>query len=652
MIYIDDLASRPDPGVAIPNINYVTIDTKDIYISDGTTWTTVGGAPSGTKPKVRFVESASKFASTDDTGSPVRDRDFFIDQSTGKAYVYRSSEYQEIQCMDKYGDIVFDFSSRVFERNQYKKFDADSGLSADDRYDKTKFYQSNTLPYDYRDNKIYTGNTTGLWGTESTLSIILSMLGFEQLNDQNVLSGVETRPDILFSYDAPSSAETEDYFQFQVWYTPIPVSMRVSVDRGDVSDVDRQSTYLANQGQRIIELSNVLNNMEGKINKIGNSDMQLEFPVYDIDDLYDVGDYTSDGYVVTNCEFIFYKDFVYAKYDLTKNYNRLSQLIGVNSEVRQWDMGEQNTLQRKLMYSEYVEIDVNTESEAEHGLNTTKMVKDYGKNAYLSTFDTLTNYAPIRGGMFTTEQKFDYLLAGFSSNGGGNSLVFEMQLPSNVSAGETLESNSSWLTKLGYTQYASSFTAYTDEDGKCDEFQIKLFDELDYSSELTESRITIGNDLPNTKEQYIKNEYIGNDDAGVFTIYKDNREEIGFTYTLKSIPKDYNKLIFGNKLFRRNALVNETSPSQIKIYMYDDEVFDKTTTGKAPSGSISSATAVLTMDYTNNTITVGNTLTSAKSYCLTDENDYILLAVNQGEEVYNVFTFDFKNKRSDINYNY
>jgi len=86
--------------------------------------------------------------------------------------------------------------------------------------------------------------------------------------------------------------------------------------------------------------------------------------------------------------------------------------------------------------------------------------------------------------------------------------------------------------------------------------------------------------------------------------------------------------------------------------MYDDEVFDKTTSNLKPTGYTSTATASLDIDYTNNRISVLNTLTGVKSYCLTDEDDNILVWVNQGDNTLDTLKFDFRNKRSDLNYNY
>ena len=438
-IYVDTFTSLPDPTVAIVSLRYITIDTQEIYVSNGVNWALQAPLPSSVTPKVRFVDTFSNFASTDYSGSPVRENDFYIAQDTGKAYIYRSGAYQEISFMDKYGDIVIDAIDRIYEFQRYKTFDVEGLLNANERYDMNNLLQSNTLYYKYRENKLFIGNVTGLFDTTATINVIVDALLFDTLYNENLYDPAETFSSISTTY---TDAEK---FEFQIHYTPIPVAIRASVDREDVTDVDRYSTILNNQGQRIIELSNIMDNMGGKINKIGNSELQVEHRVKSTSALFEVGDYTSEGYVVTNRELIFFPDYIYAKYDLTRNYNRLNQLIAVNSEVRQYEMGEQNTLQRKLMFSEYVEVDVYDSSGAvPNGTNTSRLIRDVGRKTYLSTFDVNTTYPPVRSGAITTDEITDYLLVGFSSNGGGNTLIFEMQLPGNKSAGETLESSSNW----------------------------------------------------------------------------------------------------------------------------------------------------------------------------------------------------------------
>ena len=94
--------------------------------------------------------------------------------------------------------------------------------------------------------------------------------------------------------------------------------------------------------------------MYGKVNRMGNSELSLEHRVGNYDDLYTTGDYTNEMYIITEREIIFNKDYIYAKYQLSRNFNMISKFISVNSENRQWEIAEQNTLKRKLLYRAFL----------------------------------------------------------------------------------------------------------------------------------------------------------------------------------------------------------------------------------------------------------------------------------------------------------
>ena len=66
-----------------------------------------------------------------------------------------------------------------------------------------------------------------------------------------------------------------------------------------------------------------------------------------IGDLYNVGDFTTDNFVITSSEYFYFDDFIFEKHELTKNFNRLSVFQSVNSEYRSWNIpGENESFER------------------------------------------------------------------------------------------------------------------------------------------------------------------------------------------------------------------------------------------------------------------------------------------------------------------
>jgi len=236
----------------------------------------------------------------------------------------------------------------------------------------------------------------------------------------------------------------------------------------------------------------------------------------------------------------------------------------------------------------------------------------------------------------------DTVFAPTSSNGGGNNLLFRFEFDSNLDAGSYIETINS--------QPATQYSSYADGDAKFDNLTMYMFDGTIVPTNDAEY-LTRANLVPKTNLSYGGNILIKNDNP--LQVYKDNREVISMMYQLQQISLDSSNVIIGRMLSRKNRLVTTSPPTTIYLHTYTSEKFGKTDTTKALSGSTSVAITP-TVDVSNKKITIShaNLTSSTSSWCITDENDNILIAVNQDGTLLNVLTFDFLNKISGINYNY
>ena len=533
-------------------------------------------------------------------------------------------------------------NARVLEYDKYKLLD----VHDTDFDEPNKYYQSNTIYYNYGERNITQSGTEGLWDTKANITTALRNAAYQWLLDNNAiaddLAGTPISSLPIINVDVIVSVGLENDYIYQVHYTPIPKSTRFNIDRQDLTDVYKKSSLMANQQSRIVNTSNFLNNISGKINKIGNSELYLSNRTSKLDNIYNVGDYTEEKYILTNKEVIFFNDFFDCKYELSRNWNKLSQFIGVNSEVRQWEIGEKGrTLERDLLYKEYIEIDV---VESGSGSNTSELLNIQGVSTYLNTFDptATTLIDPISCGMINNPDVTLQNLISISSNGGGNNLLFRFNFNHNRDAGSYVND------RIG--QRTIQYNPYADSDGKIDDFYLYLFDKM--VDPATEADYLINADLyPQTETASGDTLLISGNTP--FRVYKDNREIMSMMYQLQHISLDINNVIIGRALSNKNALINENKPSSIKLYVYDTKTFGKNDNLKVISDGLEYV-PTLVIDYTNNRITVvqANLDATASAWCLTDENDNILIAVNQNGTLLDTITFDFLNKRSKINYNY
>lgn len=531
-----------------------------------------------------------------------------------------------------------DISPRIYEKKSYDKLDVDGFLNDTEKKIETNFLQANTVYYEYGKKNIQVGDTSGIWDTDSNLLWTIKTTIMTQLKDEGYIPiGLEW-DDISISF-TPNTDESIS----NIFYTPMQTSIRYNVDRQDITDVYTNTTLFTNQQSRVINVENFLNNTQAKINKIGNSELKIANRVTDISNVYNVSDYTNENFVLTNKEIIFFKDFLDCNYELSRNWNMLSQFIGVNSEIRQYEIGEADrTLERDIIYKEFIEIDA---VESGNGIGTNIIgLTTYGANTYLETFDISSTNKNVNVGFIDSEETvIDSSIVGISSNGGGNNLIFSFEFSDN-------KINSSNIDEIN-SQRAINFVSYTNDVGKLESLSLILCEDID-EIDFTNTKL-VADALPKLSTTYAINKQVEFSGTNDLLIKKDNREVLKGVYSIQQVSKNVNKLILGRYLSRKNRLVTSSPPSKIYLHTYDNNIkFYKNDTLTAKSGATSKVElttqlVVSTIDK-KITITDSNLTSLTSSYCLTDENDYILIAVNQDGTLLNVITFDFNNKRTGI----
>lgn len=645
--YFDNTGDFPTTGLLVSSnfeVYYVDMSSsEDVYEWDGVGYVLTGLSTGSALGKARLHETLSDFNSSSTTGKGV---DIFVDTSTGKTYRYdlTLTTYVEMSSFDEYGNLLINLTPRILEKNAYERNIVDDGSNSLAKYDSTNFFQANTLPYTFREKNITLGLTNGLWDSTSNIQVMMSICVFTTLKDEGYIASGEVSSDYSVSFYTTS---LENNGLYRVHYTPIPNSQQTNVTRQDTSEVGKYSEIISNQQDRIVNLENFSNNLKGKINRIGNSELQLEHRLDNVVDskFYELKDYTSDNFIITQRETIIKKDYIYVKYGLNKNFNMISKFIGVNSEIRQYEIGENNTLDRILDYQEHIELDaVNSGTGDEESL----LLTSDGIKCYMDTLYPISTLEPVRGGYIDTSGVTQDLLAPFSSNGGGDTLMFFQQIASNKVLGEFRDEINS--------QVARDFSPYTLEDGKFESVNYTLYDKVIFDLAPIEDAIEYADNLPKFDPTDINKSYI--DTGSKLMVFKDNRENIGALLSFAQRTKDTSTAGIGRYFSLRNRLVSEDPPTSIKLYTYDTEKLNLTNNLTVPSGYDTVTTLVsgvnIVQDYVNYTTTITNAnLTSSKTaWLLADENDKVLFWKNQDGTLLNVITYDFKNKSSFVNYKY
>ena len=247
-------------------------------------------------------------------------------------------------------DIELEITNSVYEKQAYDNLDVDGGGIFDFDFDPNEDYQSDSIYYTYRNNEVDGLDTVyGVFSTKQAIFTLLAKTFYDFVRsffpDRNIVSvGINTSyQDLLF----------------RINYVPI-ISARFRVSRRDLSLNDKNSQINSNQNDRIINVRNFVNSQNGVVRRIATDIIVFTKTHFKLNSLLEVQDVVEEygkNYLITNREIFMHSDFVIAKYEASRNANRISQFISVDQEIRQWDIPNgENTLESEVVYNDFMEL--------------------------------------------------------------------------------------------------------------------------------------------------------------------------------------------------------------------------------------------------------------------------------------------------------
>lgn len=277
------------------------------------------------------------------------------------------------------GDYEIDIAHRVLEQNQYESLP--SNMPTAFPFDTPKLLKSNTVTYKYRDNFVdLSTNWKDLLFTHSSFQSAIIQATMEYLYTNNYLEYdfTDFSSDIYKIYVLKENDEYEiatlelwseetavvtaykDFvpqnYQYQIKYRTA-TNLVIFSEKSDVEQVNLKTTGLENQANKIISFDSFSTNLLSNVLRTGNRERDVTIRHLDITSLYHNGDYTEDNEIITECEYIYFNDFIIGKYVLSKNYNRINEYIGIDSEIRQWQIPDSNSSYlRNIVINNYLEL--------------------------------------------------------------------------------------------------------------------------------------------------------------------------------------------------------------------------------------------------------------------------------------------------------
>lgn len=251
-------------------------------------------------------------------------------------------------------------------------------------------------------------------------------------------------------------------FGFRVEYYPY-IDQRVNIIREQPkTNLLFNYALTTNQSGKALDINRVLTNGQGTVERLGNGDIVLEKSVKTLSDAFSVGQATNDNYIVSSVEYAFDDNFIKCRALLTKNFNRLSQFIGVDREFRQYEIPLNETVNRNLIYNEYLKLSFANEiSNLTYSSYLIELFRGIFGNQFTSYYDTIEGVIVKTkintdsyelGQFYLSVIKSAYKNANiFNFNFFNNSIAYFY--PDNPSTGSLFDKLTSVLTPVRYTYF-------------------------------------------------------------------------------------------------------------------------------------------------------------------------------------------------------
>lgn len=425
---------------------------------------------------------------------------------------------------------------------------------------------------------------------------------------------------------------------------------------------NQTSSYIDPNQQSIFEYH--------KVNRLCNVIKTIQGTYYNETDVPLLGDTLDDDYILYSRELEYKDECIRLTGFCTKNYILRDYFTGVQAKRRSWQYLQGNEAAVRFdvdkvfcefsFNRKYSNPDMFWENAGSYNLS----LKNFMPNYLLSPFYAYTAH-PIKFGAITSRDKNSvrYPTEGvgyateISTAVMGNSLMFNIGFEDNASAGDYV------IVEDG--NYTSQLYKYVDSDGECRTLYITLSDYVDPAEgDFTWStpNDVIGSTQFNLMRDKSRIKPLINDlNLGVndsflqkrISIYKDNGE-IPYRSIQLEFCSDTPDILVKGRFIELQKAYNESNNNVNNLRLYASTTETYRLEDNSPKGSIISTKTITISNLTavSATAYVDFVFSNYQSYCITDSNNNILVAVNcRGDSTKRRFYLNLLDIRDDNIYN-
>ncbi|MEG1582242.1 MAG: hypothetical protein RR334_03735, partial [Clostridia bacterium] len=291
-------------------------------------------------------------------------------------------------------------------------------------------------------------------------------------------------------------------------------------------------------------------------------------------DLYNI---YGNLYYVSKVKNTYFSDHVISEVEFSKDFNRLSQIIGIPSEPRFYEISERSSIKREISLDDYIVVGTSVQTTSGENSFIKENAWEYIASLLLGQQTQFPKYAITmfkndvnKETAFGNESflvKTCHPICAYSIE---NSLTLEWDMKDNFSAGDQVLTTERHKPDQSVVDTAYNTLIpfrYADIYGRCDMIDFAIMTDYNFTNDevmllpknpiditLNKDKFLFGNNLP---EDY------GKHDRGIIVL-KDNRESLSFNYNLQT-QTDSDRFVLSAYMWRPNK-------TSLKLALLKEEV--------------------------------------------------------------------------------
>ena len=344
-----------------------------------------------------------------------------------------------------------------------------------------------------------------------------------------------------------------------------------------------QHNQFNNQTDVVVDSVKFGNNIYGKLIRTGNTIYtKLEW-VDNLSQIKQSGDlYNIDNnlYYVSKVKNTYYEDHIESEVEFSKDFNRLSQIIGIPSEPRFYEISERNMIDREISLDDYIVLEANSEIIASKPRDDSYVNRnglEYIRNLLLGEETDYPKYAVT---IFKNDQDKSTIFGNETfkvetchpvcSYSIENTLTLEWDMKDNFSAGDQVGATNQSLdpSNIDTAYFTLKPYRYGDVYGRCDMIDFAIVKNYSFNSNddimnlpANPIDLTTNNDIVFTSA---KNTTDYDSHEKGLIVLKDNRETLKFNYNLQ--------VITDSDRFVLSAYMWQVGKQNLRIGLLNEEI--------------------------------------------------------------------------------